>query len=134
MIVNKIYHINTEEVERILQKAYQDKSMHLIEIQGNHVQSWNDYIINIEEKMKFPTSCIDSIDRYLDWIRDLSWLNKDGHIIVIYDYATFLLKDPQMKEIIMTSFQDSVLPFWQKDVEHCVVGGRAKLFNVYLVD
>lgn len=134
MFENKIFHINQAEVAKIVQEIKKKPLTYLIEINGVDIQSWNDYIFRIEEKMKFPTTCIDSIDRYLDWIRDLSWLNSDGYVLIIYNYSQFLSKDTRIKGIVMDSLKDTVLPFWQEEVERCVVEGKAKPFNVYLVD
>ncbi|WP_250228384.1 barstar family protein [Anaeropeptidivorans aminofermentans] len=134
MFENKIFHINQAEIVKIVQEIKKKPLTYLVEINGVDVQSWNDYILKIEEKMKFPTTCIDSIDRYLDWIRDLSWLDSDGYTLIIYSYSQFLSKDARIKAIVMDSLKETVLPFWQEEVERCVVGGKSKPFNVYLVD
>ena len=131
---NAIINLNIAEAEKIKQEMNKNTSFFLVELNGIDIQSWEEYISTIEEKMKFPSSCIDSIDRYLDWIRDLSWLEKDGYTIIIYDSDRFLSEDQRTKNIVLESFEDTVLPWWQEEVKQYMVGGKAKPFNVYLVE
>jgi hypothetical protein len=98
MIQNKIYNINVEDVDKIVQEANASNNLHLAEVQGKEIQSWKDYIKKIENIFKFPTSCTNNIDRYLDWIRDLDWLKKDSYILIIYDYKSFLEQDLSLKK------------------------------------
>jgi hypothetical protein len=135
---NKIHYVNALEAAEIAQKTRDSGNLHLVEIQGKKIQSWEDYIIKIENLFRFPTTCIDNMDRYEDWITDLDWLEKDGYVLIIHNYKNFLEQDLLLKDIIMEGFADMILPWWQGDDEdsvvHCVVGGEAKPFNVYLVD
>ena len=134
MIENKIHAVDSDSVAKIVQKAKISTNTYLVEIQGKEIQSWKDYIAEIEEKFEFPTSCISSIDRYLDWIRDLGWLKKDSYVLVIYDYKNFLEQDISLKKMIMEDFGDCILPWWQEEVKICVAGGKEKAFNVYIVE
>jgi len=134
MIQNKIYHVKTEEMEMIIQDAQKSKNSCLVELHGNEIQSWGDYIVRIEESFKFPSKCYDIIDRYLDWIRDLMWLRKNSYVIVIHNYREFLKQEPSLKKMIIDDFLNVILPWWQEEVVNCVVEGKPKSFNVYLVD
>ena len=134
MMKNSINYISVKDSEKIIQKARNHIGTHLVELQGNEIQSWKDYIRRIEVDFEFPTQCADIWARYMDWIRDLSWLGKEAYVLVIHDYTSFLRKDLKLKKGIIESFTDYILPWWQEDVVNCVVGGRAKPFNVYLVD
>ena len=71
MMQNKFIHVNAMEAERIRQDIMSINGLLLAELQGNDIQSWEEFIGKIEDTFKFPTTCIDSVDRYLDWIRDL---------------------------------------------------------------
>ena len=44
----------------------------------------------------------------------------------------FLENDKQFKEVIFKCFEEDILPFWEKEVETVIVGGKPKVFNVYL--
>ena len=67
-------------------------------------------------------------------MRDLEWLGKDEYALIIYNYENFLEQDLSLKKVIMDDFAESIMPWWQDEVETCVVGGKAKPFNVYIVD
>ena len=96
--------------------------------------------VKIERVFKFPANIIEmhvnglSIDGYLDWITDLSWLNANGYALIINNFDIFMSGDLRKKEIIIESFEKNVLPWWQSQVEQYQVGGKAKPFNVYVVD
>lgn len=134
MVQNQILRVSVKEVKEIIQELKISANLHIVELQGKGIQSWEDYITEVEKAFEFPTTCIDSPDRYLDWIRDLDWLNKEGYVLVIYDYNIFLENEPALKKDMIRLFTDIILPWWQEDVEKCVVEGKAKPFNVYLVD
>lgn len=38
------------------------------------------------------------------------------------------------KKIIFESFYDTIIPFWTEEVEHVVVEGKTKIFDVFVVD
>ena len=130
---NEIVKVSYKEVQAILKNATKD--IHVAEINGKYIQSWKDYSLEIEEKMDFPSTCADhNFDGFSDWIRDLSWLNKKGYILIVYNFSEFMKSDPRVKDLIIRMFERSILPWWQEDVEEFCVGGERKPFNVYLVD
>jgi len=134
MVRNKIYDISAKDARIIIQNADISSNLLLVEIQGKSIQSWGDYIKNIQNAFKFPTDCLNSMDRYLDWIRDLGWLEKDSYTLIIHDFTTFLEQDLALKKIIMDDFRDIILSWWERDVELYVVEGKAKPFNTFLVN
>ena len=137
MIQNKIYRVNAVDAKKIVQETRSETILHLVELDGKEIQSWDDYYKEVEMGFQFPTISI-NYDAYHDWITDLDWIGKEGYVLIIYDYNSFLEQDSSLKKLIMEDFADSILPWWQGDVEssvvNCVVGGKAKPFNVYLVD
>lgn len=131
---NSIERIFNNDFRPIKEEILRNPDAFLVEIDGSSIQSWEDYIREIEKKFRFPTTCIDNVDRYLDWIRDLSWLEKEEYVLVIYNSNLFLKKNLNLKNEIIMYFNEAVLPFWQSEVEKVVVEGKAKPFMVYLVD
>jgi hypothetical protein len=120
----------------------QDSSLFLVELNGEKIQTWNEYITEVESKFYFPRSCELNGNRYLDWIRDLTWFEegvyKENKInkfaLVIYKYSKFCKNNITLKNEIINEFEDTILPFWEEEVERVVVEGKPKSFIVYLVD
>lgn len=131
---NSIQGVSVKEFKPIKEEILKRPCAFLAELDGSTIQSWEDYISEIEKQFMFPTTCINSVDRYLDWIRDLSWLEKEEYILVIYNSKSFLMKNLELKNKILMYFEEAVLPFWQSEVEDVIVEGKAKPFMVYLVD
>ncbi|PGL72719.1 barstar family protein [Bacillus sp. AFS055030] len=142
MIKNKIYKITTQEISEIKEEMTHDHSLFLVELDGKKIQTWEDYIIEVEKKFKFPRSCEYMWDRYLDWIRDLTWFEEDEYednkiekfALIIYNFNKFSRKNDSLKRKIIDQFNRLILPFWEEEVERVVVEGKAKSFKVYLVE
>lgn len=130
---NKIINTATSQIIKIKEEA-QKNNFFIAEIDGATIHSWQEYATTIGKIFKFPNPCTDSIDRYLDWMRDLDWLRKDGYALIIYNYGTLLHNAPQLAHEIVEDFKVAILPFWQEEVTHVVVEGKPKPFIVYLVD
>ncbi|NLD49817.1 MAG: barstar family protein [Clostridiaceae bacterium] len=134
IINNQIIAANIKEIEALKVGLASNNAAYLVEINGSQIQSWEDYISVVQDKFKFPTPCLGSVDRYLDWMRDLGWLEKEEYILIITNYGMFLNNDSKLKSLIIEDFNDVILPFWQDEVKEVVVEGKAKSFMVYLVD
>ncbi|MCX8641871.1 hypothetical protein J3U51_01295 [Gilliamella sp. B3781] len=75
-----------------------------------------------------------SIDAYNDWMRDLTWIDQyDGYILIIEKFEQMMSSYPKEKGIIMDEFRETIYPFWEDEVLHTVVDGKAKGFFVLLV-
>ena len=131
---NEIKKITKEEWQLRKQQLKQKKGIWIAEIDGKKAPTWKDYAREVEHVFQFPTPCDKSIDVYLDWMRDLDWLNSNEYAFAIYNIRYFMKDDPENKKIIMETFEDGVLFWWEKEVEQYVVGGKAKPFHIYLVD
>jgi len=132
MIENKVCSIAADELNRIRQEA-KAIDAHLVEIQGDEIQSWDEYLDKIEIAFQFPNKWRVNISGYCDWMTDLDWLGKKSYILIIHDYSKFLMQDLECKKMIMEIFNDEILPWWQKNIEKYVINGKSKPFNVYLV-
>ena len=130
---NKIYFISSGEMKKLKDNFNEKKDVFIVEINGNTIQNQKDFLNIMTEKFEFPYS-VNGFDGYFDWLRDLEWLEKEEYILIINDFKNFIKNDISLKEMIIKDFENVVLPWWEKEVEDCVVEGRAKLFTVYLVD
>ncbi len=130
---NKIYYVNGHQISEIQKDLYTTEGLWVGEIDGAQVDTWEDYLNTISELMQFPTIS-KSLISYSDWISDLSWLNATGYALIIQNFDRFMSKDLKSKTIVMESFEEDILPWWQEEIKNCVVEGEPKSFNVYLVD
>jgi hypothetical protein len=131
---NTVLTINSKDIESIKEKLEVNDKIFVVELDGTNIQSWRKYISEIQSKFRFPTPCFDSYDRYLDWMRDLEWLNKDEFVLIINYFSVFLKDDPELRNQIISDFVEVILPFCQDEIKKVVVEGKAKPFVVYLVD
>jgi hypothetical protein len=130
---NKVYYVSKKDMKEIKESFNKDNSIYVAEIEGSTIQSLQDYLIVINEIFKFPIPP-HGFDGYLDWIRDLDWLMKDKYVLINNNLREFLYKDLYLKNEIIEGFEKIILPWWQEEVEKCVVDGSVKPFNLYLVD
>ena len=106
---------------------------YIVSIDGAKIQTEHDYFNAMEKALKLP-SCHDNWDAYDDWMTDLGWISNRKISVIFYHYTSMLQDDPQTKKLVLDIFQTSILPFWEEEVKHVVVGGTPKEFQVYLVD
>ncbi|WP_019555607.1 barstar family protein [Propionispira raffinosivorans] len=110
-----------------------EDSLYIAEINGNDIQNLHDYLNVVNRVFKFPIPAR-GLDGYLDWMTDLDWLKKEGYVLIINYFGSFLKNDPNLKSKILSTFIDNILPFWQDEVTRVVVEGKTKSFTVYLID
>ena len=106
----------------------------LVIIDGRQVRYEGDFFNIMEMEFRFPRPCDGYMDIFLDWIMDLTWLEYDKITLVIKNKKEFLSNNFLFKVKVLTDFVEIVLPFWEEEVVRCVVEGKPKQFNVYLVD
>lgn len=131
---NQIIHIAETGITELKKKLTSSGNILIAEIDGAKINSWYEYSSLIAQLFKFPTSYVHNMNSYLDWMCDLGWLNKDGYVLIIYNYKLFEQKNQKLAHDIIEDFRVAILPFWQEEVSRVVVEGKPKLFMVYLVD
>lgn len=65
----------------------------------------------MEKELCFPRYCDGIVDRYLDCMRDLSWLNYDSCEIHIVNQNDFLKLNIEDRENILNDFNNIILPY-----------------------
>jgi hypothetical protein len=130
---NKIYRVSSKEIDEIKQKFQKDDTIFVAEIDGKTINSKEEYLTLMSKLFDFPIISR-GFDGYSDWIRDLSWLEKESYALIIHNYKSFLANDTELKSFIIKNFEETVFPWWEEEVIYCMAGGVPKPFNVYLVD
>ncbi len=125
-IKNRIQRVAAIQAEKLLHR-------YVAKIDGAKIQTKHDYFAAMEKALGLPLCC-GNWDAYDDWMTDLGWIPNGKIAVIFYHYAAMLQNDPQAKELVLDLFQTSILPFWEEEVRHVVVGGESKDFQVYLVD
>lgn len=130
---NKIVYISSNQITDEIKKWGDETSIYIAEINGDNIKKLSDYLSIMSEAFHFPFPS-HSLDSYNDWMRDLDWLDKDGYILIIYNFNSFLSHDLASKRLVIDGFKKIILPFWQENVLKEVVEGMIKPFVVYVVD
>ena len=129
---NRIYHISKSELkDYLLPKNEKNK---VVCIDFKTINNWKEYSSVVEKALEFPRPVDGSPNRFLDWIRDLTWYDYDRYDIVIYHFSRFAVKNFKDAYEIYDEFKRIILPFWEYEVTHTVVEGKPKAFNVYFVE
>lgn len=131
---NKIWCVNKKEFENLCIQWENDEKLFIAVLDGDLVQNWNQYLDKMYELFQMPNDSKKGVATYLDWMRDLEWLQCEGYILVINNYKKFIGTNTELKKSIIKDFEEYILPFWEEEVVNCVVGGYPKLFNVFLVE
>jgi hypothetical protein len=66
----------------------------IVEINGEDIKNMDDYISIVRESFHFPQTGHVNYYAYLDWIRDLDWLDSDAYIFAIRNFNCFMEESP----------------------------------------
>ena len=91
---------------------------HVLKLDGRRIQTESDWLYSMAELFMFP---VYTENGNIPWFRG-AFENE------------MLRNEPEVKEYVMNNLKDTVLPWWESEVVNCVVEGKRKSFNVYLVD
>lgn len=116
------------------EKISDSLSGHLVVIDGKSAMIGADFLRCIGEQMKFPAFQKPNWDAYLDWMRDLSWLDTKSVSVIISNFDSFLSEEPDSLEYFLSDLTDVIFPFWQNDAERVFESHDAvKDITVYCV-
>lgn len=133
MIKNLVKNIDINELSKIKAEA-NNQNYFIAELDGSQIESYESYMNKMNSIFDLQLDRPYNIDAYLDWMRDLEWLDKEGYILIIKNYSLFLKNDKLGREEIMSQFVSIILPFWEKKAVNSIAEGYNKLFVVYLID
>ena len=131
---NVISKIGINESIGVQNEFEKNRNIYTAVVDGKSIQSWITFLDKMIEKFKLPMKEHRNVNAYLDWMRDLEWLDSEGYILFIENYADFMKENLEMKKNIIDDFENYILPFWDSEVVQVMTGGKIKMFNVYLVE
>ena len=83
MMRNNIYHIAEVELKKYLPKETEKNKIVCIDLK--RIKNWKEYSIIVENALEFPRPVEGSPNRFLDWMRDLTWYDYDRYDILAGD-------------------------------------------------
>lgn len=104
---------------------------HLAVIDGKKTTTGKEFLRCIWEQLSFPDKEHQNWDAYLDWMRDLSWMQSKQISIVILNFEAFLSKEPNEKNAFASDLEEDVFPFWEKDAEE-VFGNKEEVKDIFV--
>lgn len=147
---NEIINVTKEEAKVIKKNAIQDKDTYFAEIDGSSIKTAADYAQAMAEAFVFPllktkADYVQAIDDdfplrwseailgwYIDDMTTLIWIEQSDIILIMHNYEQMLADNIELKERIISDFEEIILPWWEGEVVGCMVGGAPKKFLVYL--
>ena len=140
---NAVYYVTSDEV-RTIKNSITGK-IFIAEIDLSTIKSDDEYLDKISKIFRFPLfegQSGHSWNGYLDWMTDLNWANdldwlnktKNGYCLFLYNckYFADIVNGGLFKRIV-DSFVYDIIPWWGFDLKDCVIDGKVKSFEVYLV-
>lgn len=108
---------------------------HLAIIDGKSNMTSSDFLHSIWEQLVFPNIESCNWDAYLDWMRDLSWLQSKEVTIIVTNYDSFLSKESNGTKFFISDLEEVVFPFWENDAESVFESREAvKEITIYCVN
>lgn len=100
-------------------------------INGTQCKNSKSFFDNIWKALDFPYPEYKNWDGYLDWIRDLSWIQETAVTIIIDNYNDFLSEEPEYKECFIIDIQNTIFPYWT--TEGLIVDNEEGYKNITII-
>ena len=133
--MNKLYRMTTEEFEKRKILYAHDDTKYIV-MDGDGVNTYEEYFDRLWNCFNFgeiPHGWKKDFYTENDFLKDILELAEDKYVFIIKNYDEFLSQNLKEKALIEDYYENDLLPFWDSEVETCVVVGKRKDFDVYLV-
>ena len=133
--MNKLYRMTTEEFEKRKNLYARDDTKYIV-MDGDGVNTYEEYFDRLWNCFNFgeiPHGWKKDFYTENDFLKDILELAEDKYVFIIKNYDEFLSQNLKEKALIEDYYENDLLTFWDSEVETCVVGGKRKDFDVYLV-
>lgn len=97
-----------------------------VKLNGKKIKKYRNFIDELEKKLLFPVSCDGHVDRFFDWMCDLSWLEARKITIIFVHFSHFVSINRIEAEKVLFDFENIIIPFWRDEVKRVVVDGEVK--------
>lgn len=91
----------------------------LVTVDGSKIHSYEDFVSVMQKELQFPRDCEGKVDRYLDWIRDLSWFDYDRYVFTIRNARQMLQNNEHEAKELIEDFYEIIIPYWDYQYKHC---------------
>ena len=119
----------------VKQEAYLPATAQMeVTIDGSKITSYQDFIDIVQKELQFPEHCGGRVDRFLEQIRDLSWLPYKIYVFTIYNTADLERRNNALLKQIVSHFDRNIIPFWHHQVVYMVVNGEPKNVHLNLIE
>ena len=119
----------------VKQEAYLPATAQMeVTIDGSKISSYQDFIDVVQKELQFPQHCGGRADRYLEQIRDLSWLPYKTYVFTIYNTADLERRNSALLKQIVSHFDRNIIPVWHHQVVYVVVDGEPKNVHLNLIE
>ena len=131
---NNIVYVDKEEAEKIKTNFLNCQNVFLAEVDGSNINSEEEFVLQMSRAFMFPHELQWlKLGWFVDYIRDLMWIDENKEIVLLIDnFERMLLDDKKLKKRIIHEFVEIILPWWEEDVIGHMVGGKTRKFMVYL--
>ena len=130
IIENKIEQISEENAKKMILTSVENRDTFFVTLNMRYTQTWEQFAEALGNAFQLPMRN-EGIDGTQDWMEDLDWLNKEAFTIILFNYSELLNKD--FKNLLVEFF-NRIIEWWEEGVTQFCVGGKAKPFNIYLVN
>lgn len=130
---NQIHYKNAKQMQEIKAELETKESMNIMEIQGETIQTQEEYVKEILRVFRVPINS-KGFESTVQWLTHLSWFHREDITLIINNYSEFMKNDEELKEKVVESFRDYILPWWITGAKKYLIPYEEKSFNLYLVD
>ena len=127
--------MNTNQVKALTDENIISKEDMTVLIDGKRAKNSELFLEQIFALLDFPEKKYKNWDAYVDWMRDLSWIENKKINIIISDWYDFLCEDKTInKTIFIDDYNTDILPYWEKISVHDDSDRYTKDLDVYYTD
>ena len=105
-----------------------------VAIDGSKISCYKDFIDAVQKELQFLEDCGGRVDRFLEQIRDLSWLPYKTYVFTIFKSADLERRNNGLLKQIVSHFDKDIIPFWHHQVVYVVVDGEPKNVQLNLIE